>query len=598
MSGYLFVHFTGEQKDGEQIYFSLSRDGLFWRDLNKGKPVLFSRIGERGVRDPFPIKDEKTGKYYIIATDLRIEAGKGWGAAQDEGSLDLIVWESEDLVHWSEERSHRVGIDGAGCVWAPEAIYDYDKEAFLVFFASKTPTEGERYSKHKIYAVYTQDFRSFSEPFLYIEGEKDIIDTTIVQHKGYYYRFSKDESTGRIKADFSRSLTSSFTEILSTILDGIVGVEGPECFLLPDGKRWCLLVDRFAEGKGYLPLVTDDLQSGEWEILSEGMYDLGQAKKRHGGILKLTDEEYERMRVAFGGQNPILEGLYADPDIAVFNGKYYIYPTTDGYTHWSGTKFFVFSSEDGIHFKNEGQILDVATDEVLWAIGSAWAPCITNKNGKYYFYFCAKEENGVSAIGVAVASSPIGPFIAEEKPLLTMEMMEENNIVMGQTIDPSIYTEDGKYWILFGNSYAAIAQLTEDMVHIHKDSLRNIEGARDFREAITVLKRGGLYHFTWSCDDTGSENYYVNYGISKSLYGPIEYQYPILEKKSEQDILGTGHHAITKLPEQDKYIIAYHRFATPLAKYPDGKGYHREICIADLTFRKDGLIQKVRHVDE
>ena len=33
MAGYLFVHFTGEDKDGEQIYFSLSRDGLHWEDL-------------------------------------------------------------------------------------------------------------------------------------------------------------------------------------------------------------------------------------------------------------------------------------------------------------------------------------------------------------------------------------------------------------------------------------------------------------------------------------------------------------------------------------------------------------------------------------
>lgn len=36
MAGYLFVHFTGEQKDGEQIYFSVSRDGLHWTDLNDG----------------------------------------------------------------------------------------------------------------------------------------------------------------------------------------------------------------------------------------------------------------------------------------------------------------------------------------------------------------------------------------------------------------------------------------------------------------------------------------------------------------------------------------------------------------------------------
>ena len=86
MAGYLFVHFTGEQKDGEQIYFSVSRDGLHWTDLNDGKPVLYSHIGECGVRDPFPVKNPLNGRYYLIATDLRIEKGEGWQAAQERGS--------------------------------------------------------------------------------------------------------------------------------------------------------------------------------------------------------------------------------------------------------------------------------------------------------------------------------------------------------------------------------------------------------------------------------------------------------------------------------------------------------------------------------
>ena len=41
MAGYLFVHFTGEQQYGEQIYFSISRDGLHWKDLNGHRPVLY-----------------------------------------------------------------------------------------------------------------------------------------------------------------------------------------------------------------------------------------------------------------------------------------------------------------------------------------------------------------------------------------------------------------------------------------------------------------------------------------------------------------------------------------------------------------------------
>ena len=99
MSGYLFAHFTGEHKDGEQIYFSVSRDGLHWKDLNGGKPVLYSGLGTRGVRDPFLVRDPGKKKFYLIATDLRIESGCGWEKAQYEGSRDLIVWESEDLVH-------------------------------------------------------------------------------------------------------------------------------------------------------------------------------------------------------------------------------------------------------------------------------------------------------------------------------------------------------------------------------------------------------------------------------------------------------------------------------------------------------------------
>ena len=119
MAGYLFVHFTGEQKDGEQIYFSISRDGLHWEDLNDGQPVLYSHLGMQGVRDPFLLRDPKQKKFYLIATDLRIEAGEGWDTAQYRGSRDLIVWESKDLVHWSAERASTIGVPGAGCVWAP-----------------------------------------------------------------------------------------------------------------------------------------------------------------------------------------------------------------------------------------------------------------------------------------------------------------------------------------------------------------------------------------------------------------------------------------------------------------------------------------------
>ena len=94
MAGYLFVHFIGEQKDGEQIYFSLSRDGLHFQDLNHGNPVLYSKTGTLGVRDPFPVRDPETGRFYLIATDLRIGSGTSW-----EGSDRLGERGSGSLEH-------------------------------------------------------------------------------------------------------------------------------------------------------------------------------------------------------------------------------------------------------------------------------------------------------------------------------------------------------------------------------------------------------------------------------------------------------------------------------------------------------------------
>lgn len=152
--------------------------------------------------------------------------------------------------------------------------------------------------------------------------------------------------------------------ISSPVLSALKGVEGPEGYLLPDGKTWCLIADRFMEGKGYLPMLTEDLSTGDFRILTSGEYDMGTTKKRHGSVLAITDEEYERLLLWYDRKNPVLEGLYADPDLYYENGSFFLYPTTDGFSHWSGNSFSVFVSENGKEFKEKGQILDVASAQV------------------------------------------------------------------------------------------------------------------------------------------------------------------------------------------------------------------------------------------
>lgn len=302
MGGYLFAHFIGEQPDGEQIYFSVSRDGLHWTDLNGGLPVLRSQIGEKGVRDPFLVRDEEKGKVYLIATDLCIGSGTSWVDSQSVGSRAIIVWESEDLVHWSEARSVRVGVEGAGCVWAPESIYDRDQGAFFVFWASMIKLEGDASPKQRIYGAYTKDFCTFTEPQVYLEAENHVIDMNIVEDNGWYYRFVKDETTKKVRADKVKRLwDETAVPIASQALDTLFGVEGPEAYRLPDG-RWCLIVDQFGSGKGYLPLLCKNLDTGAFTVAPNDAYHFGQTKKRHGGILPVTEQELVRLEETLSGR--------------------------------------------------------------------------------------------------------------------------------------------------------------------------------------------------------------------------------------------------------------------------------------------------------
>ncbi len=93
-------------------------------------------------------------------------------------------------MSWKGPKAHTIGIEGAGCVWAPEAIYDESEDAILVFWASMVEC------KQRIYAAYT-----------------------------------KDETTKNIVVDFAKTLKpEDFKEIPSETLSELYGVEGPEIF--------------------------------------------------------------------------------------------------------------------------------------------------------------------------------------------------------------------------------------------------------------------------------------------------------------------------------------------------------------------------------
>ncbi|WP_233518003.1 family 43 glycosylhydrolase [Streptomyces corynorhini] len=679
-TGYAFTYFTGDSAaDSEQIRMALSRgnDPLHWRELNGGKPVLSSELGTKGLRDPFIIRSPEGDKFYQIATDLRIYGNGNWDQVQRTGSKSIMVWESTDLVNWTDQRLVKVAPDTAGNTWAPEAYYDASLNAYVVFWASKIYADddprhtGSTYNK-MLYAT-TRDFRTFSEPEVWSDPGYSVIDSTVISHNGSYYRFTKDERNASSTTPCSKFITAEkSTDLRSTSYDFVADCigkgsisqgEGPTVFKSNTEEKWYLFIDEFG-GRGYIPFETTDLDSGKW-TMSEN-FEL-PVNPRHGTVLPVTAAEYERLLGAYAAtasiadatvpglkayamvdeaaakitlpldpgteldtlapafslragarispasgtrrdfrtprtytvtaadgtsrawtvtalhmRSPVLPGLTADPDIHYFDGRYYLYPTTDGFEGWGGTRFSAYSSADLVNWRDHGVILDLGPD-VSWADNNAWAPAAAERDGKYYFYFCAEQQ-----IGVAVADSPAGPFTdGLGKPLVGKGQFG------GQMIDPAVFTDDdGTSYLYWGNGQAYVVPLNEDMVSFDTAKVKQIT-PDNFREGSFVVKRAGTYYFMWSEDDTRSENYQVAYATGPSPLGPWTKHGVILSKRLDQGIKGTGHHSVVQVPGKDEWYIAYHRFAVPGPAKPRGDGMHRETTVDRMTFAANGDIETV-----
>jgi beta-xylosidase len=682
--GFLFVTFKGEGSPmTEQIHFALSRDGRDWAALNQGDPVLVTGLGEKGARDPYLLRSHDGKKFYLIATDLSINLNRhDWKRAVQAGSRSILVWESTDLVNWSEPRLVKVAPDDAGCTWAPEAVYDEENGDYLVFWASTT--RRDEFARHRIWAARTKDFVTFGEPFIFIEKPTTIIDTTIVRDGGVYYRFTKDEKYKAITLESADRLAGPWRDIPEFSLGRLVGYEGPECYLIEPatGGRppvWGLILDHYAKGQGYQPYTTHDLASGKFEPAAGFSFPF---KFRHGSVLPITGEEFARLNRRWGEHpgravrsvspavrtdnlaldwsrgtlelllkpgadprsfdprlvvpagasiepagpqdfsrgpvayavrgegleevvlhvsaavrgNPVLPGYFADPDIlwSAQTGRFYIYPTSDGYPGWGGTRFKAFSSPDLVEWKDEGVILDLPRD-VSWAKRNAWAPCIIEKKTadgyRYYYYFTAAQK-----IGVATGEHPAGPFVDSGRALVDFR---PDGVKHGQEIDPEVFTDPktGKNYLYWGNGYLAVAELNDDMVSIRRETIRVITPDKTFREGATVFFRDGLYYVLWSEDDTGSVNYRVRYATAPTPLGPLTMPADnlVIAKDPAAGIYGTGHNSVLQIPGRDEWYIVYHRF-----NYPKGigmgrdAGHHREVCIDRMSFDSAGNIIPVK----
>jgi beta-xylosidase len=103
---------------------------------------------------------------------------------------------------------------------------------------------------------------------------------------------------------------------------------------------------------------------------------------------------------------PLLLG-HTEPDVIKVGDTFYMYYRKDSS---SGPSINVMSSTDGLNWNERGTVLTKSSSG--WDSAEVIAPSVILYAGKYYLYYEADNAaaKGKRAIGVAVSTSPTGPF--------------------------------------------------------------------------------------------------------------------------------------------------------------------------------------------
>ncbi|MDQ2752531.1 MAG: family 43 glycosylhydrolase [Bacteroidota bacterium] len=293
--------------------------------------------------------------------------------------------------------------------------------------------------------------------------------------------------------------------------------------------------------------------------------------------------------------NPLLPGYFADPTIIEDKGTFYIYATSDMPSWNDITKLAVWSSKDFVNWKCD--YLNWPTKEACKSTtgtpSGVWAPSVIKApNGKFYMYVTVGQE-----IWVGVADNLLGPWknaLPDNQPLV-----RHKEYFYVETIDAECFVDDdGQAYLYWGSCNSGFdiegrcmgVKLNTDMISFNGQP-KDVTPPHYF-EAPYMVKKNGVYYFSYSWGKTWDQTYQVRYSTGPTPFGPWTegMMRPILGTDEKDDIIkSTGHHTILRF--NDKYYIVYHRFNT-LDRYPISQKL-RQVAVDELKFNPDGSIKKV-----
>ena len=350
--------------------------------------------------------------------------------------------------------------------------------------------------------------------------------------------------------------------------------------------------------------------------------------------LKIKEKYLDTKALAkkLGYSNPLVTTDFgADPYAIVYNGRVYVYMTSDDYEYdakgnLKGNSFGyiktlrIISSDDMVNWTDHGEIKVAGNDGAAKWANHSWAPAIAYKKidgkDKFFLYFA----NDASGIGVLEADTPLGPWKDPiGKALLTKQTPGCEGVEW--CFDPAVLVDDdGSAYIYFGGGVpggegasesqrnnpktARVAKLGKDMISIDGKA-EEIDAPCMFEDS-GIFKYGNKYYYSY-CSNFMSPHKkgYPGYGticymVSENPMGPFKYAGEVF--KNPQDWFGVGgnnHHA-TFVYEGKSYFIYHAQTLSKAQEEAQGlapgtltKGY-RSTHIDPIELNSDGTIRPIK----
>ena len=329
-----------------------------------------------------------------------------------------------------------------------------------------------------------------------------------------------------------------------------------------------------------------------------------------------------------GYSNPLVTTDFgADPYAIVYNGRVYVYMTSDDYEYDADGNvkdnsfdyiktLRIISSDDMVNWTDHGEIKVAGNDGAAKWASHSWAPAIAYKQidgkDKFFLYFA----NDASGIGVLEADTPLGPWKDPiGKALLTGKTPGCEGVVW--CFDPAVLVDDdGSAYIYFGGGVpsgqqnnpktARVAKLGEDMISIDGEA-KEIDAPCMFEDS-GIFKYGDKYYYSYCSNfispHKDKKDGYPGYGticymVSDNPMGPFKYAGEVFENPQIWFGVGGNNHHATFVYEGKSYFIYHAQTLSKAQEEAQGlapgtltKGY-RSTHIDPIELNSDGTIRPI-----